>query len=92
MALEILRHFEQALGAQMAGGQTYPGVDERIGRFDSVAILELGLFRTLKGFRSASERVMGIVSALLGEMLVAMPDDAKLALIEVRRQVSDDCL
>ena len=49
-------------------GDTHPSADERIARFDAVAVMEPDKVRTLKGFRTASLRLMNAVGALLDDL------------------------
>ncbi len=86
-ALEMLRRFEHALGAAMPTGDTHPSADERIARFDSVAAVEPIAFRTLKGFRGTSARVMDAVDALLKDFLSVMPEADRIRMIETRRKL-----
>jgi len=86
-ALETLRRFEQALGAPMPDGDTHPRADERIVHFDSLAAIEPTAFSTLKGFRTASLRVMDAVGSLLDDFLGVMPDDDRARLAAMRRHV-----
>lgn len=86
-ALETLRRFEHALGAPMPRGDTHPSADERIARFDAVAVIELDMFRTLKGFRTVSLRVMDAVGALLDDFLAVVPENDKGRLVAMRREL-----
>jgi hypothetical protein len=89
-ALETLRNFEQALGAALTPGNTHPSVSERIARFDSLAVIEPHVFRTLQGFRIASARVMDTVDGLLAELLGSMPDQLKITLVGMRHRLWDE--
>ncbi|MEJ5155763.1 hypothetical protein WH240_11425 [Gluconobacter wancherniae] len=86
-ALETLRRFEHALGAPMPRGNTHPSADERIAHFDSVAVLEPVIFKTLKGFRIASLRVMDTVESLLDDFLAVIPEDDRGRLAAMRREL-----
>lgn len=88
-ALETLRRFEHALGAPMPTGITHPSADERILRFDSVAVVEPTMYSTLKGFRSASLRVMDAVGSLLDDFLGVMPERERARLVAMRREFWD---
>jgi len=86
-ALEILRRFEHALGALMPIGKTHPSAEERILRFDSVAVIEPTMHATLKGFRIASLRVMDTVGSLLDDFLGVMPEQERARLVAMRREL-----
>ncbi len=86
-ALEALRCFGRVLGAPMPPVGTHPTADERIARFDSVAAIEPGAFSVLKGFRTASLRVMGAASALLDEYLAALSESDRKRLGAMRREL-----
>lgn len=86
-ALETLRRFEHALGAPMPRSDTHPSADERIARFNTVALIEPDMFRTLNGFRTASLRVMDAVGGLLDDFLRVMPEDAKGQLVAMRSEL-----
>jgi hypothetical protein len=86
-ALETLRRFEQAMGAPMPRSDTHPSADERIRRFDTLAVIEPDMFRTLKGFRTASLRVMDTVSGLLDDFLSVMGADERKRLVMMRKEL-----
>lgn len=86
-ALETLRRFEHALGAAMPTSGTHPTADDRIARFDSVGAIEPVAFRTLKGFRDASARVMETVGALLEDFLAVMPEAEKRRMVAMRSEL-----
>lgn len=88
-ALETLRRFEHALGAPMPTGITHPSADERISRFDSVAVVEPTMYSTLKGFRTASLRVMDAVGSLLDDFLCVIPERERARLVAMRRELWD---
>lgn len=86
-ALETLCQFEQALGAPLHRGEAHPNSDERIARFDAVAVLEPDMFMTLKGFRTASLRVMETVKGLLEDILAVVPKDKTEPLAAIRKEL-----
>ncbi|MGY2901833.1 hypothetical protein [Bradyrhizobium sp. URHC0002] len=76
LALRTLRETEQALGSTEEGIlDTHPEVLERIKRFDSVAALNPAEFQRLKRFRTAAERVMTVVHAILLPAIRGLPPD-----------------
>lgn len=85
-SLDTLRAVEKALGAHHFDSGTHPSVAERIARFESVRLLFPDEHRRLKGFRTASRRVMMIVHEMLMEGLASMPDEMLKIL---RRQRSE---
>ncbi|SKB35588.1 hypothetical protein [Sphingopyxis flava] len=89
-ALELTRVYERALGGRMAGGDTHPSAEERIGRFDSVGVMKPKEFVMLKGFRTTSARIMDDVSALMSDFLDAMPKDVWAELIAMRRRLWEE--
>jgi len=74
-SLDTLRAVERALGARHPDPGTHPSVTERIARFESVRLLFPNEYRWLKGFRTASHRVMMVVHKMLLEGLATMPDE-----------------
>lgn len=74
-SLDTLRAVEKALGARHPDPGTHPSVTERIARFESVRLLFPDEHRWLKGFRTASRRVMKVVHKMLMEGLAGMPDE-----------------
>jgi hypothetical protein len=86
-ALETLRRFEHALGAAMPQGDTHPSADERIARFDALAVIEPYAFATFKGFRTTSLRIMDAIGALLNSFLDTMPATDQARLIAMRREL-----
>lgn len=86
-ALEIVRRFETTLGEPSANDATHPEVEERIARFDSVAVIEPQAFVMLKGFRLASSRAMEAVGALMDDFLSAIPAESLTKLTVMRESV-----
>ena len=84
-ALEALRRFEHLLGAPMPPVGTHPSADERIARFDSVAAIEPGSFLVLKGFRTASLRIMEAAGAVLDGYVASMAEENRKQLVAMRR-------
>jgi hypothetical protein len=76
-SLDTLRAVENALGARDADPGTHPSVTERIARFESIRLLFPDEYRWLKGFRTASHRVMMIVQKMLMEGLASMSDETR---------------
>ncbi len=89
-ALEVLRGYEQALGGKMPRGDTHPAVDERIERFDSVAVIEPEKFAVLKGFRTTSLRVMAAVTSLMHDFISNFPEEELKKLIKVRSRLQEE--
>lgn len=76
LALDTLREVQRHFGTlPEATLDTHPAFQERIKRFDSVAMLEPKEFSRLKGFRIAAQRVMGSVNSLLLPALTGIPKD-----------------
>lgn len=86
-ALETLSRFEQAFGAATPHGETHPRAEERIARFDSLAVVEPQAFHTFKGFRTVSLRVMDAVDALMSEFLEVMPDECRAEFAAMRSRL-----
>lgn len=86
-ALETLRRFEHAFGAPIPQRETHPSADERIDRFDTVALIEPDMFRTLRGFRIASRRVMDAIDRMLQDLVNVIPEDSKRELVAMRRDL-----
>lgn len=86
-ALETLRRFEHALGGPMPTGDTHPSADERIARFDVLAVIEPDMFMMLKGFRTVSNRVMCAVDTLMNDFLRVIPKEAQDRLVKMRREL-----
>lgn len=82
MALETIRSIEELLGANPVQGETHPKVADRVLRFDSVRLLQPAEFKSLKGFRVASSRIMALVSQAIVPTLAALPSPL---LAEIRR-------
>lgn len=89
-ALEQVRMYEQALGGALVENDSHPPADERIARFDSVAVLKPREFAMLKGFRTASARVMNAVASLMADFLKVMPNDARADLTAMRNRIWDE--
>lgn len=83
ISLDTLRSVEKIMGARRLDMASHPSVAERIERFDSIRMLFPDEHRWLKGFRTASQRVMMLVHDMLIPSLIAMPGDK---LNELRRQ------
>lgn len=86
-ALEILRLYEVALGSKLPTNSTHPSVDERLARFETVAVLQPEMFEVLKGFRRASQRIMDAIAGLMTDFISVMPDEARLGLAELRQKL-----
>lgn len=52
---------------------THPDADERVARFDTVSVLQPAEFKTLKGFRVASDRIMRTVEQEMLDVLGSVP-------------------
>lgn len=89
-ALQILHRFETVLGEPPVKDVTHPEIDERIARFDSVAVLEPHEFLTLKGFRLASLRVMEAVGALMNDIISVIPADSLNEFRAMRKSVWEE--
>ena len=74
-SLDTLRAVEKALGARHPDPGTHPSVTERIARFEAIRLLLPDDHCWLKGFRTASRRVMMIVHKMLMEGFASMPDE-----------------
>lgn len=74
-SLDTLRAVEKVLGAHHPDAGTHPSVTERILRFESVRLLFPDEHRWLKGFRTASRRIMTTVHEMLMQVLASMPDE-----------------
>lgn len=62
IAMRTLRYTEDRIvGPRKAISDTHPDALERIGRFDSIAILEPTEFKRLKDFRTTAVRIMSLV-------------------------------
>lgn len=76
LALEALRGAgEVVTGARKRPSATHPEISARIARFDTVAVLKPIEFSALKGFRTASTRIMATVDAEITELLGNAPPD-----------------
>lgn len=76
LALETLRKSRELItGARSEPSDTHPTIVERLARFDSVAILKPSEFAALKGFRTASTRLMAGVDAELSDLFHSLPSD-----------------
>lgn len=84
-ALEALRRVEHLLVAPMPPVGTHPTADERVARFDSVAAIQPGSFRVLKGFRTAGLGVMEAAGAVLDGYVAAMAEEDRKQLVAMRR-------
>ena len=65
MALDTLSEIEAVLGKHAQEMDTHPTVGERLERSDSVRVVFPNEFKWLKGFRTASSRIMALVNNLL---------------------------
>ncbi len=61
LGLSAFKKVRAKLGFEIPRGDTHPAADLRIRRFDSVAVMKPIEFQTLKGFRSACERIMSLI-------------------------------
>jgi hypothetical protein len=78
MALDTLGKFRGTItGAGIPSHGTHPTATERLSRFDSVALLDAVEFAQLKGFRTASARILASVDAELSDLLSALPADVR---------------
>lgn len=82
MALDTLRLIEEVIGVPPALSESHPSVSDRIVRFDSVRLFLPAEFKRLRGFRTASARIMALVHQVLLPTFVALPP---VQLAEVRR-------
>ncbi len=87
MALEMLRSVEELMGAPPAQGETHPQVAGRVIRFDSVRLLQPAEFKSLKGFRVASSRIMALVNQALVPSLAALPSPLLAEMRRLREQM-----
>jgi hypothetical protein len=85
MALDTLRAVEHALGFSDRGrSDTHPKLSLRVGKFDSVALLQPEEFARLKRFRLAAERVMTLVHDLIVPAIPPIPAEDLRKLAELR--------
>ncbi|HEY9081592.1 hypothetical protein [Magnetovibrio sp.] len=76
MASDTLKKIKAlVIGKRTQPQKTHPETFERLKRFDSVACLTPSTFSTLKGFRTASARIMGGVDNLMTELFDTIPHD-----------------
>jgi hypothetical protein len=76
MALKALQEIEALLGTRSIGFMnTHPEVAQRIAKFDSVAIMKPQEFQSLKNFRTAAGRVMGVVHSILLPGFRSLPSE-----------------
>jgi hypothetical protein len=74
LALEMLRGVREAItGVRAKPSDTHPDIAARLARFDTVAMLKPKEFAALKGFRTASARIMETTNTELSELLRAVP-------------------
>lgn len=77
LSLETLRAVEGVIIGHPAGvSDTHPPARERIARFDSVGIMEPELFRALRSFRLAADRILTCVQLEVLEMIGEVPPEA----------------
>lgn len=77
LALRTLRGTADNLrGGARASADTHPDAVDRIGRFDTVAVLKPQEFVALKSFRTVAVRIMTTVEELMLELLHAAPREA----------------
>jgi hypothetical protein len=85
MALDTLRAVEHALGFSNRGrSDTHPELSLRVGKFDSVALLQPKEFTRLKRFRLAAERLMTLVHDLIVPAIPPIPAEDLRKLSELR--------
>lgn len=76
LALKTLQEFKNDfLGPSAVPSGTHPDILARIARFDTVATLDREEFAALRGFRTASGRIMTSVAADLSNLRGAMPPE-----------------
>ncbi|SOB80754.1 hypothetical protein SAMN06297144_1220 [Sphingomonas guangdongensis] len=88
MALETLRHFETFLGGRVPVADTHPVASARIDAFDTVALMEPRRFAALKGYRTASRRLMAVVHELMDEILAGIPVELRASLTRMRAELA----
>lgn len=77
LALKTLEKFREVITTErIKFSNTHPTVTQRLARFDSVAVLKPDEFSQLKGFRTASTRIMTGVDAVLSGLLHSIPPEA----------------
>lgn len=85
MSLETLRSVETAVGARQVDLGTHPSAIDRINRFETIRMLFPDEHRWLKGYRTASQRIMQLVHESTMQMLQSIPPDLREALRQRRR-------
>lgn len=76
LSLETLRALEEEITGETAKtSDTHPPARERIERFNSVGIMEPEVFRALRSFRLAADRILTCVHAEMLEMIGEVPAD-----------------
>lgn len=85
MSLETLRSVETAVGARQVDLGTHPSAMSRINRFETIRMLFPDEHRWLKGYRTASQRIMQPVHESTMQTLQSIPPDLREALRQRRR-------
>ncbi len=83
-SLMTLRKSETVFGGRVSDEDTHPAVDQRISKFDNVALLEPVIYPVLKGFRTASCRLMDLVDEMVVSFFQQLPSDEYSALTRMR--------